>query len=137
MALPLSRATHLPIAREPALTRLRAALQCPLTHPVFLGCLLFALVTSAYIFASGKNTRAIASDGWGYYLYLPAVFIYGDIHFGFLNDKPLPPPIAQYRLGDGSWQGLLSTDTGYRDRRRGIAASLFSRRLRLCQADLR
>jgi hypothetical protein len=83
---------------------------------VFWAGLLLALVTSAYISGTGRNPRPIASDGWGYYLYLPAVFVYDDLNLGFLKNKDLPRPLAQYRLSDERWQGLLPTQAGYRNR---------------------
>jgi len=38
---------------------------------------------------NGLADNAIRSDGTGYYAYLPAVFIYHDLQFGFLDDKRL------------------------------------------------
>jgi hypothetical protein len=64
-----------------------------------------------------KVGPAIRSDGWGYYLYLPAVFIYHDLHFSFLKSASLPSEVSHYRAADGSWQGLSSDEgTGYRDK---------------------
>src|SRR5262245_3414680 len=89
--------------------RVTAVIVRSLTHPLFIGYLILALSISAYMYPNGLNTRQIASDGWGYYLYLPAAFIYGDLEFSFLNQPDLPPALAQYRLEDGSWQGLSPT----------------------------
>jgi hypothetical protein len=87
-----------------------------LLHPVFMLCLAAALCVVAYAQISGRNTRPIGSDGWGYYLPLPALFIYGDPSLSFLNKPDLPHDVAQYRAKDGIWQGLSPTDTGYRDK---------------------
>jgi hypothetical protein len=93
-----------------------AAVRRLLLHPVFLVCLLAALSVVAYAILGGQNTRPIRSDGWGYYLPLPATFIYGDPSLSFLNAPDLPPEVAQYRFRDGSWQGLAPEGTGYRDK---------------------
>jgi hypothetical protein len=85
-------------------------------HSVFLACLALALCVVAYAQISRHNPRPIGSDGWGYYLPLPALFIYGDPGLSFLNSPDLPPDVTQYRFKDGSWQGLSATDTGYRDK---------------------
>lgn len=87
-----------------------------LTHPIFVAGLAVAAVLFGLKFMSDWNYNPIHSDGWGYYLYLPATFIYGDSHLSFLNDPELPRSIAQYRLADGSWHGLTATDIGYRDK---------------------
>jgi len=64
-----------------------------------------------------KIGPAIRSDGWGYYLYLPAIFIYHDLHFSFLKSANLPSEVARYRATDGIWQGLSGDGgTGYRDK---------------------
>ena len=47
-----------------------------------------ALIFTASAFISGKTQYGrtpINSDAAGYYCYLPAIFIYGDIHCGFLK----------------------------------------------------
>jgi hypothetical protein len=87
-----------------------------LIHRVFLSCFAAALCVVAFALISGHNTRPIGSDGWGYYLPLPAFFIYGDPSLSFLNNPDLPQDVAQYRAKDGIWQGLSPTDTGYRDK---------------------
>ena len=38
---------------------------------------------------NGITNHAIRSDGTGYYAYLPAIFIYNDLQFDFLDDKNL------------------------------------------------
>lgn len=38
---------------------------------------------------NGITTHVIRSDGMGYYAYLPAIFIYNDLQFDFLDDKNL------------------------------------------------
>lgn len=47
------------------------------------------LIAYIVLFAIAKHTdnpwdRMISSDGKGYYAYLPAVFIYHDLNFGFI-----------------------------------------------------
>ena len=49
---------------------------------------LLAIFLTASAFISGKirdGRTPINSDAAGYYCYLPAIFIYGDIHCGFLK----------------------------------------------------
>jgi hypothetical protein len=87
-----------------------------LIHPVFVSCLVAALCVVAYAMLSGHNRRPIASDGWGYYLPLPATLIYGDPGLSFLNDPNLPRDVAQYRLPGPHWQGLKPACTGYLDK---------------------
>ncbi len=86
-----------------------------LLHPVFLLCLLAALSVVAYMILRGHNTRPIGSDGFGYYLPLPATFIYHDLSLSFLNDPDRASEIiAQYRFKDGHFQGLAPVGDGYR-----------------------
>lgn len=56
--------------------------------PVLLGIALgyFAYRVHAI---NGITDHAIRSDGTGYYAYLPAIFIYNDLQFDFLDDKKL------------------------------------------------
>ena len=83
---------------------------------VFLTCFAAALLVVAFAQISGHNTRPIGSDGWGYYLPLPALFIYGDPSLSFLNSPDLPHDVSQYRAADGIWQGLSPWGSGYRDK---------------------
>jgi hypothetical protein len=85
-------------------------------HPAFCLPILLALGVDAYVYGNHFNGTAIGSDGWGYYLHLPAIFIYGDPHLAFLNQANLPQDIAQYRFADGSWQGLSAHGHGYLDK---------------------
>lgn len=50
---------------------------------IVLICLVFAVL---YRPADDAWDRPIESDGKGYYAYLPAVFIYNDLHFGFVDE---------------------------------------------------
>ncbi|CAN5380068.1 hypothetical protein BH10PSE9_BH10PSE9_09770 [soil metagenome] len=79
-------------------------------HPVFLASFVLVLVLSSVLYITGKVAHPIKSDGWGYYLHLPAVFIYGDAVFAFV-DRPEFPKTAE-RQGDGSWQGLSPLGNG-------------------------
>lgn len=72
---------------------------------VFLTCFAAALLVVAFAQISGHNTRPIGSDGWGYYLPLPALFIYGDPSLSFLNSPDLPHDVSQYRAADGIGRG--------------------------------
>ncbi len=63
------------------------------------------LLASAFNIKSGKDqwTSSIASDGKGYYAYLPAIFIYHDLNFGFYdqienNTYFNPNRVADYRI---------------------------------------
>jgi hypothetical protein len=73
-------------------------------HPVFLASFVLLSVLSSGLYITGKVAHPIKSDGWGYYLHLPAVFIYGDPFFAFV-DRPEFPKTAE-RGPDGRWQGL-------------------------------
>lgn len=85
-------------------------------HPVFWLPVLLALGVDAYVYGNHFNGTAIGSDGWGYYLHLPAIFIYGDPHLAFLRQDGLPPDMLQYRWPDRSWQGLSVHGDGYLDK---------------------
>jgi len=85
-------------------------------HPVFWLPILLALVVDTYIYGMQFSSRAVLSDGWAYYLHLPAIFIFGDPYLAFLNRPDLPLDIAQYRFADGSWQGLSIHGSGYLDK---------------------
>lgn len=63
------------------------------------------LLASAFNIKSGKDqwSSSIASDGKGYYAYLPAIFIYHDLNFGFYdqienNTYFNPNRVADYRI---------------------------------------
>jgi hypothetical protein len=78
--------------------------------------ILLALGVDTYVYGHHFNGAAIGSDGWGYYLHLPSIFIYGDPHLDFLRQDGLPQDILRYRLPDGSWQGLSVHGAGYLDK---------------------
>lgn len=84
-----------------------------LTHPAFW--LPIMLVAAIEIGMDGLrlDVKRIMSDGWGYYLPLPAIFVYGDPHLTFLNRLDLANDLLQYRSDDGRWQGMLVRGSGY------------------------
>jgi hypothetical protein len=59
-------------------------------HPPLTAILLIAVITvwvsSNINWASHRAPRIIKVDGNGYYAYLPAIFIYKDLHFGFFEE---------------------------------------------------
>jgi hypothetical protein len=85
-------------------------------HPAFWMPIL--LVMSVHLYTDGLHlhVQSIRSDGWGYYLPLPAIFVYGDPHLAFLNRPDLAGDVLQYRFDDGSWQGLSVHGAGYLDK---------------------
>lgn len=85
-------------------------------HPAFFLPVMLAIAVDAYVYGMNFNGRAIGSDGWGYYLHLPAIFVYGDPHLAFLNRPDLPGDIARYRFPDGTWQGLSVHGAGFLDK---------------------
>jgi hypothetical protein len=85
-------------------------------HPAFWAPILLALAIDARFYQFHLGIKFINSDGWGYYLYLPAIFLHGDPQLTFLNRPDLPYDIAQYRFPDGSWQGLRAHGDGYLDK---------------------
>ena len=85
-------------------------------HPAFWLPVLLVLASDAVFYSLQSHHGAIVSDGWGYYLHLPAIFIHHDPHLAFLNQPDLPDHIAQYRSADGSWQGLTAHGAGYLDK---------------------
>jgi hypothetical protein len=87
-----------------------------LRHPAFWLPLLVAIGIDFYVHGLRFHARMIVSDGWGYYLPLPAIFVYGDPHLAFLNRSFLPIEVLQYRFDDGTWQGLSPHGTGYLDK---------------------
>jgi hypothetical protein len=85
-------------------------------HPAFWLPVLLAVGVDAYVYGMHFNEKAISSDGWGYYLHLPAIFVQGDPHLTFLNRPDIPGDIAHYRFPDGTWQGLSVHGSGYLDK---------------------
>jgi hypothetical protein len=87
-----------------------------IAHPAFW--LPIALVVAVSVITDGLrlDVKRIMSDGWGYYLPLPAVFVYGDPHLAFLNRPDLASDVLQYRFADGTWQGLHLNGAGYIDK---------------------
>jgi hypothetical protein len=87
-----------------------------IAHPAFW--LPIILVAAIDVYAEGLHfdVRRIISDGWGYYLPLPAVFVYGDPHLAFLNRPDLASDLLRYRFADGTWQGLHVHGAGYLDK---------------------
>jgi len=82
-------------------------------HPAFWIPVLAAFCGDLYVHGLALEGRAIGSDGWGYYLQLPAIFIHGDPHLVFLNSPDLPQDVLQYRSPDQHWQGLSAHGAGY------------------------
>jgi len=85
-------------------------------HPAFWLPLLTALGIDLYIHGLRFDERMIGSDGWGYYLPLPAIFVFGDPYLVFLHRPDLPGELLQYRFSDGTWQGLSVHGSGYLDK---------------------
>lgn len=74
----------------------------------------FILILAIVVWASsnvnwGKNRwpRIIKCDGNGYYAYLPAIFIYHDLHFGFFDSIASRPGFGNmtYDYRNVSWDG--------------------------------
>jgi hypothetical protein len=85
-------------------------------RPAFWLPLLLAFGLDVLIYEWRFSDHAIVSDGWGYYLQLPAIFVYGDPHLAFLHRPDLAQEVLQYRFPDGSWQGLSVHGEGYLDK---------------------
>jgi hypothetical protein len=85
-------------------------------HPAFWVPVMLAIGVDAYVYGMKFNGWAIGSDGFGYYLQLPAIFVHGDPHLAFLNRPDLPGDIAHYRRADGTWQGLSVHGSGFIDK---------------------
>lgn len=65
----------------------------------------YLLVSINVNFGKNKWQDVLESDAWGYYAYLPAVFIYHDLHFSFyekiMHDGYFEPRLAyEYRVGN-------------------------------------
>jgi hypothetical protein len=74
---------------------------------------LSAIATAVYTYGNRYNGPPIRSDGFGYYLYLPAIFIHGDLHFSFIDNAVRDPTMSIYPLGNVKWAGLTRDDFGY------------------------
>jgi hypothetical protein len=76
------------------------------------------LVATVDVYMDGLrlDVKRIVSDGWGYYLPLPAVFVYGDPHLTFVNRPDLASDFLQFRWADGTWHGLHVYGGGYLDK---------------------
>ena len=85
-------------------------------HPAFWLPLLLAFGIGLYIHGVPFKVRTILSDGWGYYLPLPALFVFHDPHLVFMHRPDLPPDILQYRFPDGLYQGLSPYGAGFLDK---------------------
>jgi len=87
------------------------------SFPLVLVCFTTALVIDLYVYRNGYNWPPIRSDGFGYYLYLPAIFIHRDIFFNFLNDPAFAAAIrADYPFSDFNWAGLSELQNGFADK---------------------
>ena len=98
------------------MTRIAAGIWLVVSHPAFFLPALLAIGLDFRVYDGQESLRTIGSDGWGYYLHLPAIFIYGDPHLAFLKQPGLPHDILQYRFTDGHWQGLSDQGDGYIDK---------------------
>lgn len=96
--------------------RVLAAVRSTLLHPAFWGPIMLGAAVDAAVYRSWHALDVIRSDGWGYYLPLPAIFIWGDPHLTFLNRADLPSAIAHYHAADGVWQGLRAIGDGFLDK---------------------
>lgn len=52
---------------------------------LFIACYILIHVSSNTLYTKKHSETIIESDGVGYYAYLPAIFIYQDLHFNFLE----------------------------------------------------
>ena len=84
---------------------------------ILLALMLLALLADSYIYGTGLARPPIRSDGMGYYLYLPAIFIEGDL--------TLSSTIAGRFRGElPVWAGILPTGTGSYLIKYGIGVAL-------------
>jgi hypothetical protein len=82
-----------------------------------LGCLVVALLIDLCVYRIGHPGPPIRSDGFGYYIYLPAIFIHHDIFFTFFNDPAAAAVLhTYYPLPDWSWTGLSAHGDGFLDK---------------------
>src|ERR1700704_4447827 len=86
------------------------------THPAFWMPIILDVTVDVYMDGLRLDVKRIVSDGWGYYLPLPAVFVYGDPHLAFLNRPDLASDFLQFRWPDGTWHGLHVYRAGYLDK---------------------
>jgi len=87
-----------------------------ISHPAFWLPVMLAFGFHFYTHGLRFDVRMIVSDGWGYYLPLPSIFVYGDAQLAFLNRPDLARDVLQYRLADGTFQGLSVHGAGYLDK---------------------
>jgi hypothetical protein len=79
-----------------------------------LACFITVLLIDLYVYKNGYNWPPIRSDGFGYYLYLPAIFIHWDLFFNFLNDPAFAGSLrADYPVSDWIWAGLTEQAKGH------------------------
>jgi hypothetical protein len=81
-----------------------------------VACFIAALLIDCYVYGYGYNGPPIRSDGFGYYVYLPALFIHHDIFFGFLNDPKFAAALHSYAFPDLQWSGLAEVPNGFVDK---------------------
>ena len=84
-----------------------AAVRRAVIHPVVLASLLAAFALQAYVFLHLGGAPPIRSDGWGYYLHLPAALVWGDLDLSFLKRPDLPPAVWPHDDGDQTFSLLL------------------------------
>lgn len=96
--------------------RVLAAVRSMLLHPAFWVPILLGAAIDAGVYRSWHALDVIRSDGWGYYLPLPAIFVWGDPHLTFLNRADLPAAISHYHAANGVWQGLRAVGGGFLDK---------------------
>ncbi len=58
----------------------------PYTFAIPLIILICLWITSNFNWEENRSGRIIQTDGTGYYAYLPAIFIYQDLNFGFFDE---------------------------------------------------
>jgi len=79
-----------------------------------IACLIITLLIDIFVYKRGYGRPPIRADGFGYYLYLPAIFIHHDIHFRFFHDPDFLAQIhAYYPFSDLDWAGLKQQDDGF------------------------
>ena len=72
-----------------------------------------ALLTNVFTYTNNYNNPPIRSDGFGYYLYLPAIFIYHDVRFRFIPKAIHSGALKSYPTKTFSWAGLTKNGSGY------------------------
>jgi hypothetical protein len=73
-----------------------------------------AVLTDVLTYAKNYNNPPIRSDGFAYYLYLPAVLLYHDAHFRFVTAGNAA--LNMYPTKNIVWTGLKPGKTGYIDK---------------------